>query len=275
MKGEESKQEPYRTVDVTATKEESFEDFILPKSMLQALASKGFKYPSPIQKQLIPLILGGKSVVARAKNGTGKTAAYVIPMLNCLNPLDLHVQAIVLLPTRELATQTEALVNEFGENLHLSSMCVTGGTAVKQDVMRLVGGRQVIVGTPGRVVDLFTKGVLSLERLKILVLDEVDQLLTQDFTAVIEQFVGYVAATVQIVAISATFPGEMERFIQQHLQDAVAVNTMSELTLLGVSQFYVLLAEEDKIRKLVELLCRLAINQLIVFCNSNKRVEYV
>ncbi len=268
--------EQYRTADVTATKERSFEEFALPKELLQSLAIKGFKYPSPIQTQLIPLIMGGKSVVAHAKNGTGKTAAYVIPVLSSLSSFDPRVQALVLQPTRELAVQTHLLVEELCEPLGLGSLCVTGGTSLKQDILSLVGGRQIVVGTPGRVVDLMSKSLLSLERLKVLVLDEVDQLLSQDFTPVIEQLVFFVSSIhVQIVAISATFPAETSQFVEKYMSSVTTLNAMAELTLIGVRQFYVLLPEEDKVQRLYDLMCSLTINQLIVFCNSNKRVEYV
>ncbi len=264
-----------RTADVTATDGASFSEFVLPKPLLSSIACKGYRYPSPIQKAVIPLLLEGKSVLARAKNGTGKTAAYAIPILNIVDPLAQQVQAVVLVPTRELAVQTEALFNELGAGLHVFTSCVTGGEAMADDVVCLIANPQIVVGTPGRLLDLITKGVLSLDRLKVMVLDDVDKLVEEGQREAVEPLVQHVCGKSQLAALSATFPAATQSFFDKYMKMAVAVNTMKELTLIGVSQYYDVVPAKGKLQRLYVLIHALKYNQMIIFCNSNKRVMTV
>jgi ATP-dependent RNA helicase DDX6/DHH1 len=267
--------EESRTEDVTATQDHSFEEFVLAKPLLQTLKRVGYKYPSPIQKEVIPKLLGGESVIARAKNGTGKTGAYAIPLMGLVDPLEQRLQAIVLVPTRELAVQTDAFLKEFGAPLHIASTCITGGESTAEDLFGLVICPQIVVGTPGRVVDFLTKGILGLEKLRVLVLDDADRLLENELRECIEPLVERVAGKAQVVALSATFPRSMECFINRYLSHAVTINTMHELALLGVQQYYDVVPTGSKITRLYVLIHALPFRQMIIFCNSNKRVMMV
>lgn len=264
-----------RTLDVTATMDSSFEDFILSKTLLKAVTNKGYKYPSPIQKEVIPLLLNGKSVIARAKNGTGKTGAYAIPIISMIDPLEVRVQAIILVPTRELAVQTDNFFKDLGTSLQISSSCVTGGESMTDDILCLVNSPQIVVGTPGRIIDLITKGIITLDKLRILVLDDVDKLVEKGQKEATEPLIKTVSPKVQLAALSATFPASMEDFLHKYMQHAVTINTMAELALIGISQYYEKVHPKWKIQKLYALLQVLKINQLIIFCNSNKRVVLV
>ena len=148
-----------KTADVTAIKGHEFEDYYLKRELLMGIFEKGFEKPSPIQEEAIPIILGGRHVLARAKNGTGKTAAFIIPALEKVDPSTNCIQILMLIPTRELALQTSAIVKEIGKHLPVQTMVSTGGTNLRDDIMRLYSPVHILVGTPGRVLGM--KSVLN------------------------------------------------------------------------------------------------------------------
>ena len=148
---------------------------------------KGWENPSPIQEESIPVALVGRDILARAKNGTGKTGAFTIPTLERVNPKLESIQALLLVPTRELALQTAQVCKELGKHLGVEVMVTTGGTSLKDDIMRLYSTVHILVATPGRVLDLANKGVADLSKCNIFVLDEADKLLSQDFAPLCEE----------------------------------------------------------------------------------------
>jgi ATP-dependent RNA helicase DDX6/DHH1 len=168
--------ERVKTKDVTNTKGQNFDDYKLKIELLKGIYEKGYEKPSPVQEEVIPIALMGKDIIARAKNGTGKTGSFVIPILEKVNFTQKYVQALILVPTRELALQTSATIREIGKYLNVQCMITTGGTNLKDDIYRLYNPVQVLVGTPGRVFDLANKGALDLSKCSILVLDEADKL---------------------------------------------------------------------------------------------------
>lgn len=263
----------FKTTDVTATKGLEFEDFIKRKELMMGLVEKGFEKPSPVQEECIPLILDGKSVIARAKNGTGKTGAFVIPTLEKIDTTKNTIQALILVPTRELALQISSIVKDLGKYLKVESMVSTGGSSVKEDIIRLHNPVHVLVGTPGRILDLAYKKVMSLNDCNILCLDEADKLLSVDFQPVIEKLLKLLPPKRQILLFSATFPQLVKSFKDKWMSEAIIVNLMEELTLKGVTQYYVFLEEKQKIHCLNTLFSKLNINQAIIFCNSTLRVE--
>jgi ATP-dependent RNA helicase DDX6/DHH1 len=263
----------FKTTDVTNTKGLDFEDFIKRKELMMGLVEKGFEKPSPVQEECIPLILQGKSVIARAKNGTGKTGAFVIPTLEKIDTSKNAIQALILVPTRELALQISSIVKDLGKYLKVESMVSTGGSSVKEDIIRLHNPVHVLVGTPGRILDLAYKKVMSLSECNIMCLDEADKLLSVDFQPVIEKLLKILPRTRQILLFSATFPQLVKSFKDKWMEEAVIVNLMEELTLKGITQYYVFLEEKQKIHCLNTLFSKLNINQAIIFCNSTLRVE--
>ena len=197
-----------------------------------------------------------KDIIARAKNGTGKTGSFVIPILELItqNSKDTKegkdnssIKSLILVPTRELALQTSSTVKEIGKYLNIQCMVSTGGTNLKEDILRLKAGEtpvHVVVGTPGRVFDLASKKVLNLENCGILVLDEADKLLSQDFQKIIEKIISFLPSNRQIMLFSATFPLDVKKFKDKYLKDAVMKNLMEELTLFGVTQYYTYIEEK-------------------------------
>ena len=262
-----------QTEDVTATKGLEFEDFYIKRELLMGIFEAGFEKPSPIQEETIPVAITGRDVLARAKNGTGKTAAFVIPTLERINPKLQKTQALLLVPTRELALQTSQVCKTLGKHLGINVMVTTGGTGLKEDIVRLNETVHIIVGTPGRILDLASKGVADLSAAQTFVMDEADKLLSPEFTVTIEQLLAFHPKDRQVMLFSATFPIVVKAFKDKHMHDPHEINLMDELTLRGITQYYAFVEEKQKVHCLNTLFSKLQINQSIIFCNSTTRVE--
>ena len=234
---------------------------------------KGFERPSPIQEESIPIALTGRDILARAKNGTGKTAAFTIPILEKTDATKNIIQAVILVPTRELALQTAQVCKELGKHLGAQVMVTTGGTSLKDDIMRLHQTVHVVVATPGRLVDLAGKGVAKLSNVTMLAMDEADKLLAPEFEPVIAQVIDFCAKNRQILLYSATFPVTVKSFKDKWLRKPYVINLMEELTLKGITQYYAFVEERQKVHCLNTLFSKLQINQSMIFCNSVNRVE--
>ncbi|KAH9048402.1 DEAD-domain-containing protein [Lactarius hengduanensis] len=233
-----------QTEDVKATKGLEFEDMFLRRELLMGIFEAGFEKPSPIQEEAIPIALTKRDVLARAKNGTGKTAAFVIPSLQQIDITRNKIQALLLVPTRELALQTSQVCKTLGKHMGIQVMVTTGGTTLKDDILRLSESVHVLVGTPGRILDLAGKNIADLSECPVFVMDEADKLLSPEFSPVMEQLLSYLPKTRQVMLFSATFP-------------------------LIVKDF----KERQKVHCLNTLFSKLQINQSIIFCNSTNRVE--
>lgn len=275
--------------DVTATKGLDFEDFVIKRELMMGIFEAGFEKPSPIQEETIPVALTGRDILARAKNGTGKTAAFVIPTLERINPKSTKIQALILVPTRELALQTSQVCKTLGKHLGINVMVTTGGTVLKDDIIRLHEVVHIVVGTPGRILDLASKGVADLTECPTFVMDEADKLLSSEFTPVIEQLLSFHPKDRQVMLFSATFPmivksfkvclesgvypSDADHFQDKHMTNPYEINLMDELTLRGITQYYAFVEEKQKVHCLNTLFSKLQINQSIIFCNSTNRVE--
>ncbi|KAL5020100.1 hypothetical protein ScPMuIL_002992 [Solemya velum] len=262
-----------RTTDVTNTKGNEFEDFCLKRDLLMGVFEKGWEKPSPIQEASIPIALTGRDILARAKNGTGKTGAYAIPILERCDSSRDEVQALVIVPTRELALQTSQICIELSKHIGCKCMVTTGGTNLKDDILRLYEPVHVIIATPGRILDLMNKNLVKIGKCGILVLDEADKLLSQDFKGMLDNIINHLPNDRQILLYSATFPLTVEQFMRKHLSNPYEINLMEELTLKGVTQYYAFVQEKQKVHCLNTLFSKLQITQSIIFCNSTQRVE--
>ncbi|XP_016407242.1 probable ATP-dependent RNA helicase DDX6 [Sinocyclocheilus rhinocerous] len=247
-----------KTSDVTATKGNEFEDYCLKRELLMGIFEMGWEKPSPIQEESIPIALSGRDILARAKNGTGKSGAYLIPLLERIDIKKDHIQAIVIVPTRELALQVSQISIQISKHLGgVKVMATTGGTNLRDDIMRLDEEVHVVIATPGRILDLIKKGIAKVNKVQMMVMDEADKLLSQDFVVTIEDIIGFLSKNRQILLYSATFPISVQKFMAKHLQKPYEINLMEELTLKGNVGWFSLLQ----------------INQSIIFCNSTQRVE--
>eukprot|EP00761_Pharyngomonas_kirbyi_P012887 gb/GECH01012914.1/.p1 GENE.gb/GECH01012914.1/~~gb/GECH01012914.1/.p1 ORF type:complete len:411 (+),score=79.84 gb/GECH01012914.1/:1-1233(+) len=263
----------FKTEDVTHTKGHDFEDYYLKRELLMGIFEKGFEKPSPIQEETIPIALMGRDVLARAKNGTGKTGSFVIPCLNNVDDQDDSIQVLIIVPTRELALQTSQVCKELGKHMKVEVMASYGGTNLKDDILRLYKPVHILVGTPGRILDLASKDVAKLGDCKTLVMDEADKLLSPEFQPLIDQLISYLPSQRQILLFSATFPITVKNFTDRHLRKPYEINLMDELTLKGITQYYAFVEERQKVHCLNTLFSKLEINQSIIFCNSVNRVE--
>jgi len=262
-----------QTEDVTATKGNDFEDYYLKRELLMGIYEKGYEKPSPIQEETIPIALAGRDILARAKNGTGKTASFLIPALEKTDTTKNVIQVLVLVPTRELALQTSQVCKELGRHMNVQVMVSTGGTSLRDDIVRLYNTVHILVATPGRVLDLSNKKVCDLSHCQTMIMDEADKLLSPEFQPLIEQLIDFLPKERQILLFSATFPVTVKDFKDRFLQRAYEVNLMDELTLKGVTQYYAFVEERQKVHCLNTLFSKLQINQSIIFCNSVNRVE--
>jgi len=273
-----SKDTREQTEDVTATKGTDFESFMLSRYLLAGIFEMGFEKPSPVQEECIPMIRMGKSVLARAKNGTGKTGAFAIPCLEGCKSEIKNTQLLILLPTRELALQTANVLKTLSKYLNLEIVTSTGGTNLKDDIIRLQAEVQIVVGTPGRLHDLNKQyyqkeRVLKLDECKMVVLDEADKLLSVDFLPAVENLIEATPSDRQLMLFSATFPSAIQEFKNKWLPECEVVNLMDNLTLKGLTQYYAYVDESQKVHCLYALFRKIAINQCIIFCNSVNRVE--
>merc|ERR1712110_20907 len=250
------------------TKGNEFEDFCLKRDLLMGIFEKGWEKPSPVQEESIPIALSGRDIVARGKNG-----AYTIPILEQIDPSKDTIQGLILVPTRELALQTSQIAHELGKHLDIKVMVTTGGTNLKDDILRVYEKVHLIVATPGRVIDLMEKKVAVMDDCKVLCLDEADKLLSHDFEGMMEKLLSHLPAKRQTLLYSATFPMTVENFTKKHMENHHTINLMEELTLKGITQYYAFVQEKQKIHCLNTLFTKLQSNQSIIFCNSTQRVE--
>jgi ATP-dependent RNA helicase DDX6/DHH1 len=263
-----------KTEDVTKTKGHKFSYYRLKRELLMGIYEKGYETPSPIQEEAIPIALVGKDILARAKNGTGKTASFLIPALEKVQPQVGYIQALILVPTRELALQTSQVCKELGKYLKgLEVMVTTGGTSLQDDIIRLEKNIDIIVATPGRILDLAEKKVANLDKCDYIVMDEADKLLSPEFQRLIEKLLSFCAKKRQILLFSATFPITVKQFRDRNLKDPMAINLMDTLTLKGITQYYAFVEEKQKVHCLYTLFKKLDINQSIIFCSTVSRVQ--
>lgn len=260
------------TDDVIGTQGLEWHDFGIHKDLMMGIVAKNFARPSPIQEEVIPRILSGESVIARAKNGTGKTAAFLIPILHTLEKPSSTIKALVLVPTRELALQTSAVIRDLAKYMKVECMVSTGGTHLRDDIMRLKKTVHIVVATPGRILDLAYKNIAKLDQCDYFVLDEADKLLSDEFQKVIEKIMSFLPKKKQILLFSATYPHSVSKFIAK-IPEITKINMMRDLTLKGVTSFYAYLEEREKVACLNVLFSKLKIQQAIIFCNSALRVE--
>jgi ATP-dependent RNA helicase RhlE len=212
----------------------TFESLGLSNALVKAVEKKGYTKPSPIQEKAIPLILEGKDVLASAQTGTGKTAGFTLPMLHRLVAENKWkrrpIRALVLTPTRELAAQVYDNVREYSEYLDIKSMVIFGGVNQKPQIRALRSGVDVLVATPGRLLDLQSQGVLSLGKIEFLVLDEADRMLDMGFLRDIKKILDLVPKERQTLLFSATFSREIKSFASSILRNPVAVEAAPENT---------------------------------------------
>lgn len=254
---------------------ESFDDMNLKEELLRGIYGYGFEEPSAIQKRGIVPIIGHRDVIAQAQSGTGKTATFAIGILQKIDLSRREVQALVLAPTRELATQIQSVIMAIGDRMDVQVHACVGGTSVAADMQRLQQGVHIIVGTPGRVHDMIERKMLPTAAIKLFCLDEADEMLSRGFNEQIYNIFQFLPSSVKVVLISATMPKEVLEVTSNFMENPVRIMVKSdELTLEGIKQYYIdVVQEEYKYDTLVDLYKSLSIVQAVIFCNMRRKVE--
>ncbi|MDU0347231.1 DEAD/DEAH box helicase, partial [Actinomyces sp. MRS3W] len=264
------------TVD-QAPAPETFDDLGLPGDLLKAVKDMGYETPTAIQREAIPVLLAGRDVVGIAQTGTGKTAAFGLPLLDAVDAHDGAVQALVLAPTRELALQSaEAITDMASRSRGLDVVAVYGGAPYGPQIGALRDGAQVVVGTPGRVIDLIEKGALTLDEVKYFVLDEADEMLRMGFAEDVETIAESLPSERRTALFSATMPPAIQAVARQHLIDPVRVEVSRQASTVDtVHQTYAVVPFRHKIGAAARVLAVTDAEAALVFVRTKSTAEDV
>jgi ATP-dependent RNA helicase DeaD len=247
----------------------SFADLGLSTPVAEAVAHLGYESPTPIQEQAIPELLAGRDVIGQAQTGTGKTAAFGLPLLEYVDPEDPEVQALVLTPTRELCIQVTQAIRAYGERRGIGVVAVFGGAPIRSQVAQLKAGAQVVVGTVGRVMDLMSRHQLVLSSVRFVVLDEADEMLDLGFLEDVESILARAPGGRQTALFSATMPTEIRRLAESRMLDPVTVKVRAAtLTIDTVEHFGVEASDRDKATALARVIEAERPEQAIVFVRT-------
>jgi len=255
----------------------SFDTMRLKEDLLRGIYSYGFERPSAIQQRAIVPIMQGRDVIAQSQSGTGKTAVFSIGILQSLDTTSNETQALTLSPTRELAEQTQKVLLALGDFMNVQCHSCIGGKSIGDDIRRLDFGVQVVSGTPGRVFDMIQRKNLRTRNIKMLVIDEADEMLNKGFKEQIYDIYRYLPPTTQVVLVSATLPQEVLDMTKKFMNEPVRILVKrDELTLEGIKQFFVAVEREEwKFDTLSDLYDTLTITQAVIFCNTKKKVDWL
>eukprot|EP01088_Endostelium_zonatum_P000599 TRINITY_DN10848_c0_g1_i1.p1 TRINITY_DN10848_c0_g1~~TRINITY_DN10848_c0_g1_i1.p1 ORF type:complete len:408 (+),score=98.22 TRINITY_DN10848_c0_g1_i1:87-1310(+) len=261
------------TVDVIP----EFDQMGLRNDLLRGIFTYGFEKPSAIQQRAIVPFSQGRDIIAQAQSGTGKTATFAVGILQQIDVSKKHVQALIVLPTRELARQVNKVVTKISVHMQVESLLCTGGENIKRDTDTLDSGVHIVVGTPGRIYHMIKNGVLKTNNIKVFCLDEADQMLSNEFEEDIKDIFSTLPSDVQVGIFSATLPDDCLQITKKFMRDPIKVLVKKEeLTLMGINQFYVNCREQKyKYDVLVDLYADVSIQQAVIFCNSKRTVDWL
>lgn len=253
-----------------------FADMKLPPHIMQGLNELNYIHPTPIQAETIPLILSGKNLLGQAKTGTGKTAAFGIPIFMHVDANKRKPQALIVVPTRELALQVRDELENIGKYTHTRVLAVFGGASMNQQATGLHAGQGIIVGTPGRLMDFMRRGMLDLSHVKMAVLDEADKMLDMGFKEDIEIIFSQLPDERQILLFSATMPPAIKQLAKKYLHEYKEINLSEDtLTVEGVTQYYLNVDPRERVTMLLGLIQHFHITKGIVFCSTKRTVDWL
>jgi ATP-dependent RNA helicase DeaD len=249
-----------------------FNDLNLQPELVQAVTELGFTSPTPIQSGVIPLMLDGRDILGQAQTGTGKTAAFALPMIQTLQPGHKYIQGLVLVPTRELATQVAGAISDLGRHTGVNVLAVYGGQPYGAQIGALRRGVDILVGTPGRLLDLIDRSVLDLGGIRTVVLDEADEMLSMGFIEDIETILSNTPEDHQTALFSATLPAPIRRLAEKYMQEPQQVTVQREqVTVDAIEQRYYLVSTHEKTAALTRLFEVEEITSALIFVRT--RVE--
>lgn len=252
-----------------------FKQFGLSKPLLKAIETIGFETPTPIQEKVIPLIMQGQDVIGQAKTGTGKTAAFALPVLEQLDADLRQVQMLVMTPTRELAAQVCDEIQRFGRFVDIKCTCISGGNSYARQIESVKGGAQVIVATPGRLLDLMKSRRIPKMNPSVVVLDEADEMLDMGFLEDIRAIFEHIPEERQTLLFSATMPPAIQKLARKILKDPqiITTNAGEEITNQDITQEAYLVEENERERALVRLLDAHQPFKSIIFCRTRMNAD--
>ncbi len=253
---------------------EAFAALGIEETALRAIAALGFDIPTPIQEQTIPLLQRGDDVVGLAQTGTGKTLAFGIPLARSIDPQERQVQGLVLVPTRELANQVMETIDQLGSFYGFDTVCLVGGRKLTTDFRNLDDRPNVVVGTPGRVIDHIKRGTLDVTTVRFLVLDEADQMFDIGFARDIDYIIRRIPRERQSALFSATMPPDIKALVRRYMNEAVEISVSANQTPAeGVQQFYCEVAEREKFFALRHLYEELELGRSLIFRRTRAGVD--
>lgn len=253
-----------------------FSDMNLPPAVQQGLRELNYIHPTPIQAETIPHILSGRNVLGQAKTGTGKTAAFGIPLFTHVNASVRKPQALIVVPTRELALQVRDELENIGKHTHTRVLAVFGGASMNMQAEGLHAGPGIIVGTPGRLMDFMRRGTLDLSHVRFAVLDEADKMLDMGFKDDIETIFSQLPHERQALLFSATMPPEIKSLAKKYLHDYKEINLSEDtLTVEGITQYYLNVDPRERVTMLLGLIQHFHITRGIVFCSTKRTVDWL
>jgi ATP-dependent RNA helicase DeaD len=259
---------------MSETKTNFFGELQLSREVFKAVSDMGFEEPSPIQSQVIPVILDAKDVLGQAQTGTGKTAAFGIPIVELVNTRLPQVQAIILAPTRELAIQVSEELAKIGKYKHVKTVPIYGGQPIDRQIRAIRFGAHIAIGTPGRVLDHLNRGTLKLQNIKFVVLDEADEMLDMGFIDDIESILSKTPEDRQTLLFSATMPFEIRKLSSKFMKEPVIVSvSRDELTVPQIDQVFYETRDKTKVDALGRIIDMEDIRQAIIFCRTKRGVD--
>ncbi len=252
----------------------TFAELGLSQTTLKAIGELGYEEPTPIQAQTIQILLEGKDVIAQAQTGTGKTAAFALPIIQKLNPAINLPQALILTPTRELAVQVAEAFHSYSKYQQITTLPVYGGQPIERQLHALRRGVQIVVGTPGRVFDHIRRGTLKLDHLHTVALDEADEMLDMGFIEDIQAILKEIPADHQTVLFSATMPNEITKLANRYMREPQRITIKDEkMTVPQIRQIYYEVGRRDKFEVLMRVLDFESPSSAIIFCRTKLEVD--
>jgi len=253
---------------------DSFDQMNLKETILRGIYAYGFEKPSVIQQKAIMPLIAGEDLIAQSQSGTGKTATFSIGILERIDPKIQSCQALVLAPTRELAIQINQVLQSLSVFTGYRSHVSIGGTNMREDSRILREGAPIVVGTPGRIYDMIHRRNLDIQHLKVMVLDEADEMLSRGFREQVVQL--FSMSSCQKCLFSATLPLDILEISKEFMKSPTQILVKKdELTLEGIKQFYIATEEEWKLNILLDLYETFTINQCILYCNTRRKVDWI
>jgi len=254
----------------------NWNDLNIKENLLRGIFSFGFENPSPIQKRAIKPIIEKNDVIAQAQSGTGKTGAFTISSIEVVDETVQETQALIMAPTRELAIQIIGVLDKMSTFIDgLKTKLLIGGTPMDKDIADIEKKPQIIVGTPGRVHDMLRRRKINTKFIKLLILDEADEMLSAGFKEQIYNIFNFLGNDVQVGLFSATLPVEIQAITEKFMRDPVKILVKTEsITLEGIKQYYVALEDDSqKYETIKDIFESISLSQCIIYCNSIKRVN--